>query len=81
MPTRPFCSQTHVGAASRTRALIASLYGLSEASSFGTDSSLQPRSHIGPAIRFSVAPDGKSFAYAIAKPESSLWMLQGFAAN
>jgi len=45
------------------------------------DSSLQPRSHIGPAIRFSVAPDGKSFAYAIAKAESSLWMLQGFAAK
>jgi Tol biopolymer transport system component len=42
------------------------------------DSSLQPRDPLGPAIRFTLAPDGKSFAYSIAKPESSIWMLQGF---
>jgi dipeptidyl aminopeptidase/acylaminoacyl peptidase len=42
------------------------------------DSSLQPRSPLNPAVRFTLAPDGKSFAYSIAKPESSVWMLQGF---
>ncbi len=42
------------------------------------DGSLQPRSPLNPAIRFTLAPDGKSFAYSIAKPESSIWMLQGF---
>ena len=43
------------------------------------DSSLQPSSNLNPAIRFTLAPDGKSFAYPILKAESSLWMLQGFA--
>jgi serine/threonine protein kinase len=43
------------------------------------DSALQPRSHLQPGIRFSLAPDGKSFAYAIAKQQNSVWMLQGFA--
>jgi Tol biopolymer transport system component len=43
------------------------------------DSSLRPASHLHPSIRFTLAPDGKSFAYSIAKPESSVWMLQGFA--
>ena len=42
------------------------------------DRSLLPRTPLGPGIRFTLAPDGKSFAYAIAKPESSIWMLQGF---
>lgn len=42
------------------------------------DSSLQPRAPLDPAVRFTLAPDGKSFAYAIAKPESSIWMLRGF---
>jgi Tol biopolymer transport system component len=42
------------------------------------DSSLQPRSHLNPAIRFTLAPDGKSFAYSIAKDESSIWMLRGW---
>ncbi|MGA3087341.1 MAG: protein kinase [Terriglobales bacterium] len=43
------------------------------------DNSLQPRSFLNPAIRFSLSPDGNSFAYSIAKPQSSVWMLQGFA--
>jgi Tol biopolymer transport system component len=43
------------------------------------DSSLRPQSHLNPAIRFTLAPDGKSFAYSIAKHSSSLWMLRGFA--
>jgi len=42
------------------------------------DSSLQPRTHLGPAMRFSLAPDGKSFAYSTAKDESSIWMLRGW---
>jgi eukaryotic-like serine/threonine-protein kinase len=43
------------------------------------DSSLQPSSNLSPGVRFSLAPDGKSFAYAIVKTQSSLWMLQGYA--
>ncbi len=43
------------------------------------DSSLRPSSNLNPGIRFSLAPDGRSFAYAIGKQESSLWMLQGYA--
>jgi Tol biopolymer transport system component len=42
------------------------------------DSSLQPRTHLGPAMRFTLAPDGKSFAYSTAKDESSIWMLRGW---
>lgn len=42
------------------------------------DSSLQPRANLNPGVRFSLAPDGKSFAYAIGKPGSSLWVLQGY---
>ena len=42
------------------------------------DSSLIPKSALNPAIRFTLAPDGKTFAYSIVKQSSSLWMLQGF---
>jgi hypothetical protein len=35
-----------------------------------------PSSHIHPGIRFSLAPDGKSFVYRVVK--SNLWMLEGF---
>jgi Tol biopolymer transport system component len=45
------------------------------------DNSLRPRSPLNPGVRFSLAPDGKSFAYSINKEESSVWMLQGFAAK
>jgi eukaryotic-like serine/threonine-protein kinase len=43
------------------------------------DRSLRPSSPLNPAIRFTLAPDGKTFAYSISKQSSSLWMLQGFA--
>lgn len=37
-----------------------------------------PRENFGPSIRFSMAPDGKSFVYTTAKYRSDLWMLQGY---
>jgi Tol biopolymer transport system component len=42
------------------------------------DPSLAPRSNLNPAIRFTLAPDGKSFAYSTAKREVSIWMLTGW---
>lgn len=42
------------------------------------DRSLIPQSPLNPGIRFTLAPDGKTFAYSIVKQSSSLWMLQGF---
>jgi TolB protein len=42
------------------------------------DASLDPRTHLGPAMRFTVSPDGKSLAYSTAKVESSIWMLRGW---
>jgi hypothetical protein len=35
------------------------------------------RLNFGPGIRFSMAPDGKSFVYATAKYRNDLWMLRG----
>jgi hypothetical protein len=32
-------------------------------------------------MRYTLAPDGKSFAYTIAKSSNSVWMLQGFASK
>jgi Tol biopolymer transport system component len=43
------------------------------------DNTLRPGSALNPAIRFTLSPDGKSFAYSIAKHSGSIWMLQGFA--
>jgi eukaryotic-like serine/threonine-protein kinase len=37
----------------------------------------RPESDLQPAVRFSLAPDGKSFIYAAAKAHSNLWMLTG----
>jgi eukaryotic-like serine/threonine-protein kinase len=37
----------------------------------------RPQSDLHPAIRFSLAPDGKSFVYATAKYHSNLWTLSG----
>jgi Tol biopolymer transport system component len=37
-----------------------------------------PRENFGPGIRFSMAPDGKSFVYTTAKYRNDLWMLQGY---
>jgi Tol biopolymer transport system component len=41
----------------------------------------RPRSNLNPAIRLSLAPDGKSVAYGVAKFKDNLWMLEGFAAK
>jgi Tol biopolymer transport system component len=42
-------------------------------------SDLTPGSHFWPSIRFSLAPDGKSFVYASGRFKTNLWMLEGFA--
>ena len=41
----------------------------------------RPNSNLHPGIRFSVAPDGKSFVYGAGQFKSNLWMLEGFAAK
>ena len=38
-----------------------------------------PSSYNNPGIRLSLAPDGKSILYAVAKRNFSLWMMEGFA--
>jgi serine/threonine protein kinase len=38
----------------------------------------EPDDDLFPAIRFSLAPDGKSFVYAVSKTWNDLWMLEGF---
>ncbi len=37
-----------------------------------------PSSDLNPGIRFSMAPDGKSFVYGVVKYKSNLWILEGF---
>jgi len=37
-----------------------------------------PASTFSPAIRFSPAPDGKSFVYSVATRHNNLWMFEGF---
>jgi Tol biopolymer transport system component len=37
-----------------------------------------PASNFHPAIRFSLAPDGKSFVYGVNTPRKNLWMFEGF---
>jgi len=39
----------------------------------------QPGSNLSPSIRFSLAPDGKSFVYGSGTFTNNLWMLEGFA--
>ena len=39
----------------------------------------RPASDDGPAIRFSLAPDGKTFVYSSVRYNQNLWMLRGFA--
>jgi Tol biopolymer transport system component len=39
----------------------------------------KPGSNVNPAIRFSMAPDGKSFVYSANNFKQNLWMLEGFA--
>jgi Tol biopolymer transport system component len=38
----------------------------------------RPDSSLGPGIRFSLAPDGKSFIYGVRNDKSNLWLLEGF---
>ena len=38
----------------------------------------QPRDDLLPAIRLSLAPDGKSLVYAVSKTQENIWMLQGY---
>jgi Tol biopolymer transport system component len=38
-----------------------------------------PGSSLNPAMRFSLAPDGKSIAYGVGRFKDNLWMLEGFA--
>lgn len=45
----------------------------------GRDS--RPGSLFAPSIRFSLAPDGKSFTYGSGRNTSNLWMLEGFASK
>ena len=40
-----------------------------------------PGSNLSPSIRFSLAPDGKSFVYGSGKFTTNLWMLEGFGAK
>jgi serine/threonine protein kinase len=39
----------------------------------------RPDSNLSPSIRFSMAPDGKSFVYSAGNFKRNLWMLEGFA--
>ena len=38
-----------------------------------------PSSNFSPSLRLSLAPDGKSAAYAIYKSSTSLWLIDGLA--
>jgi Tol biopolymer transport system component len=42
------------------------------------DKDFRPVSDLNPGIRFSLAPDGKSFVYSAADQKSNLWLLEGF---
>ncbi len=37
-----------------------------------------PLSYLGPGMRLSPSPDGKSILYPVDRFNSSLWMLEGF---
>jgi Tol biopolymer transport system component len=39
----------------------------------------RPANDVSPAIRFSLAPDGKTFVYSTVRGKTNLWMLRGFA--
>ena len=41
----------------------------------------RPASPLTPGIRFSLAPDGKSFVYTIGRTSKNLWLLEGFGAR
>jgi len=37
-----------------------------------------PSTNLMTGFRYSLAPDGKSFVYAVLKSKENLWMLEGF---
>jgi len=39
----------------------------------------RPGNNVSPSVRFSMAPDGKSFVYSAGNLKRNLWMLEGFA--
>ena len=45
----------------------------------GSGNRFEPRSNLSPSIRFSLAPDGKTFIYSTGSFTNSLWILEGFA--
>jgi len=49
---------------------------LKDISDLGTD--FEPSGYLSPGNRYSLAPDGKSFALSIRKFRADLWMLEGF---
>jgi len=38
-----------------------------------------PRNSLGPALRLTLTPDGKSVTYSIVKPSLNLWLIEGLA--
>lgn len=40
-----------------------------------------PKNDFHPGIRFSLAPDGKSFVYAAGRLRSNLWLMEGWTAG
>jgi Tol biopolymer transport system component len=67
----------------RTDGITWSLFSLDVNSAKVTDlkqisDDAAPMSRNNPGTRFSIAPDGKSFAYSTGRSTSSLWLLQGW---
>jgi eukaryotic-like serine/threonine-protein kinase len=46
--------------------------------SIGASHNFQPRTGVNPAIRFNLAPDGRSLIYSSGNVRTSLWLLEGF---
>ena len=72
--------QTSVSEADQDRATLFSLDPITlkqkVIKELGKD--LRPNASFGLGIRFSLAPDGKSFVYSTGKDRTDLWMLQGY---
>ena len=72
--------ETGVTAATKDRATLFSLDPATlkrkDIKELGKD--FRPTSNLYPGIRFSLAPDGKSFVYSTAKYRDDLWMLTGY---
>ena len=72
--------ETGATAATKDRATLFSLDPMTlkrkDIKELGKD--FRPASNLHPGIRFSLAPDGKSFVYSTAKYRDDLWMLTGY---